>query len=263
MNLRVNETTTTPATLSEFLRKELLARCKINPRYSLRAFARQLQIEPSYLSKILNGKRPVSASLHKKVSGILMLDSRTDATQNPPAEDYRPLSEDAFLVIANWYHYAILELAKTKGFRTDPRWVARKLGISAIEAKEAFHRLIALKLIEITSNGRLLKTPKSHTNIQHPFSNSAFRKLQKQILQQALEALDQIPYEERDQSSMTVAIDISRLDAAREKITVFRRELSAFLQPQKKDLDEVYQLSISLFPAKRVELSTENLEENS
>ncbi len=44
------------------LKEEWARRMHHNPRYSLRAFARFLHVEPSFLSKILHGKRAVTES---------------------------------------------------------------------------------------------------------------------------------------------------------------------------------------------------------
>jgi hypothetical protein len=67
-------------------------------------------------------------------------------------------------------------------------------------------------------------------------------------LLQALEALEDVPLESRDQSSMTMAIDPSLLPEAKAKIRDFRRSLCAFLQENARPKSEIYQLSISLFP---------------
>ncbi len=44
----------------QFLEDELARRTQSSPRYSLRAFARHLDVDSSFLSKILNGKRTVT-----------------------------------------------------------------------------------------------------------------------------------------------------------------------------------------------------------
>lgn len=44
----------------QYLEEELARRSQNYPRYSLRAFARHLEVDSSFLSKILNGKRTVT-----------------------------------------------------------------------------------------------------------------------------------------------------------------------------------------------------------
>lgn len=57
-----------PAEFRLFLQDELVRRCKKNPRFSLRAFARTLAIEPSALSKILHGKRALTPKMLQRIA---------------------------------------------------------------------------------------------------------------------------------------------------------------------------------------------------
>jgi transcriptional regulator with XRE-family HTH domain len=56
-----------------FLQDELEKRCKKNPRFSLRAFARTLDVEPSALSKILHGKRSLTPKMLLRMASQLGL----------------------------------------------------------------------------------------------------------------------------------------------------------------------------------------------
>src|SRR5690606_35734224 len=53
------------------LKEELASRCRQNPRYSLRAFARDLKLAPSRLSEILSGKQGLSRAAAEKVAKAL------------------------------------------------------------------------------------------------------------------------------------------------------------------------------------------------
>lgn len=241
-----------------YLQEVLVARCRANPAYSLRAFARQLQMEPSFLSKILSGKRSVTPAILARLAARLELDpARVAAFASAPASPaaaeaaYRDLTADQFAVIADWYHYAILELAKTRGFSAEPAAIARRLGIRAVEARAALERLQRLEMIGLDARGRVTVPPASHTTVSSPFTTAAFRKLQRQILEQAIDAMEEVPIELRDQSSMTMAIDPRLLPEAREMIRKFRRDLCALLQRNGPPHEEVYQLSVSLFPARQ------------
>jgi len=55
----------------DILTQELRRRKAVNHRYSLRAFARSLQMDPSTLSKILRGKRELSMSTAFRVANYL------------------------------------------------------------------------------------------------------------------------------------------------------------------------------------------------
>jgi uncharacterized protein (TIGR02147 family) len=240
------------------LRETMINRTKSNPAYSLRAFAKHLQFEPSFLSKLLSGKRNFTEGVILKLASRLSLDPELTSryverareakpSKVPKTQIYRELELDQFRIVADWYHYAILELLLLKNFRANPSWIAKKLGISKFEAESALERLIRAKMIRQNSE-TFVNTPDNHTTLKNAFSDIAFRKLQEQILRQALQALENTPIEERDQSSMTMAIDKSLLPEAKKRIRAFRRQLTAFLQENKRPKDEVYQLSISFFP---------------
>src|SRR5947209_9956192 len=53
-------TETLPSSFRALLRVELARRCAKNPRYSLRAFARSLEIDHATLSQLLRGRRQVT-----------------------------------------------------------------------------------------------------------------------------------------------------------------------------------------------------------
>ncbi|MBS1958548.1 MAG: TIGR02147 family protein [Bdellovibrionales bacterium] len=234
-----------------FLQDTLVARCKSNPAYSLRAFARQLKLEPSYLSKILSGKRKVTPRLIQRLGSQLALDPLSVAQFIASEPVYHSLTVDQFSVIADWYHYAILELARTQGFIATPAYIAKRLGITGTEARSALERLQRLEMIELDSKGRLVRMPENHSTVGAPFMSAAFRKLQKQILEQAIHAMENVAIEQRDQSSLTMAIDPGLIPEAKLMIKKFRRDLCALLQSKGPIQKEVYQLSISLFPAKQ------------
>jgi len=52
---------------AEILVHDLARRKSINPRYSLRAYARRLEMDPSELSRVLAGKRSLSLPVCRKI----------------------------------------------------------------------------------------------------------------------------------------------------------------------------------------------------
>jgi uncharacterized protein (TIGR02147 family) len=150
-----------------FLQEELVRRCKKNPRFSLRAFARTLDVEASALSKILNGKRALTKKMLHRMCDHLGIGpeevgdyerslprSRAGTRKGARAAegDFRQVSVDIFNVIADWYHYAILELLTVRDFQKSPAWIAKALGISVSEVNFALERLLRLGLLEISDD---------------------------------------------------------------------------------------------------------------
>jgi uncharacterized protein (TIGR02147 family) len=254
------------------LQSELVRRCKANPKYSLRAFAKRLQIEPSFLSKLLSGKRSCTPALIQKLGPELGLspnevkrysemhsrktavEALVEAQEGRKATqsdlEFQQLTLDAFQIVADWYHYAILELVTVRGFQPNAKWVAKSLGITVGEANAAVERLVRVGMLKV--EGKSWVCTGNHTTIGNAFSAAAFRKLQAQVLAQAQAALENLPMEVRDQSSVTLSIDTQLLAQAKETIRKFRREMVALLQAQGTRPDQVYQLSVSFFPVTQI-----------
>lgn len=232
------------------LQQEFVNRCRKNSSYSLRAFAKSLGIEASPLSAILRGKRPLTPKTQQRLAlamGMNLGDIQQFARVTP-APSFQQLTVDNYAIISDWYHFAILELIAVKGFKANLAYVARTLGISQTEASIAVERLRRVGLLEIKNGKWVDKTPSGYvTNINGELTSQAAKKLQRQILEMSLKALEELPTAVRNHTSMTMAINPEDLSVAKEKITKFRRELCAFLNRNKAPT-KVYQLAVSLFP---------------
>jgi plasmid maintenance system antidote protein VapI len=251
-----------PTDFRSWLQKEFTQRCKRNPRYSLRAMARLIGMDSSSLSQILSGKRRVSNKLAERLCDRLgaspevrQIILNQDRQEISPT--YQQVTMDAFAIISDWYHYAILELTFTEKFQSDPNWIARTLGITSTEASLAIERLKRLELVR-EINGVLKKTDVFITNFADGVTGPAHKQLQRQVLQKALDAIDNVPQEVKDITSMTLSIDVEKLPEARKLIKQFRRSLTRFLENGKKT--RVYHLGVQLYPVSSP--TTNRLEES-
>ncbi len=250
-----------------YLQAEFAKRCTRNPRYTLSAFARTLGVDKSTLAKILRGQRQIRAKAIRRLGLKLGLNPekltqfeeaspRKNARgeirnrQDEVDKNFARLSLDTFQVISDWYHYAILELMRLPHFTPEFAWIARVLGISPLEVELAVDRLQRLEMIEIHSDGTWKDSTGGHsTTLGNPFTAAAFRNMQNQLLEKAIVALEVVPFDRRSQTSMTMAIDPKRMPEAKKLIDEFRRKMNEFLSPEsEKNLEEVYALTISLFP---------------
>jgi uncharacterized protein (TIGR02147 family) len=255
----------------QHLQEELLGRCRRNPQYSLRAYARALGVNAATLSHILRGTRPLTQKSVLKLGTSLGLSPaelakfaparqrartpRPGGTAAPrseaPALQFRQVALDSFAMIADWYHDAILELMRLPDFQSDAKWVSRKLGIRAAEVHAAIERLARLGFIEIAPDGqwKCREGDDNSTNIEsNDLTNGALRRLQAQILALSAKALEQLPRTKRDHTSMCMAMDGRDLAEAKERIRQFRFSLCSFLQRPVARPDQVFQLSVALFP---------------
>jgi uncharacterized protein (TIGR02147 family) len=169
-------------------------------------------------------------------------------------KQFNRMAIDVFNVISDWYHDAILELSRTRGFRTTPAYISRRLGITVTEARAAIERLQRVGLIEVNDDGTWTETLGDNTTtINIDYTNAALRGLQKQVLEHSLRALESIPKQLRDHTCMTMAINMEDLPEAKSRIKSFRQDLMSYLQRNGSRPNEVYQLAVSLYPLTKLE----------
>ncbi len=256
-----------PASFRLFLQTELARRCARSRQYSLRAFARFLGLDHSTLSQLLRGKRRFTERTVRRCGIRLGLDEaavvefiRAEAAAPLPVEDdlrdVRRMASDTAAVLAEWYHYAILELVHLRDFRPDVRWVARVLGITVDEANVAIQRLLYLGLLSMDAPDRWSDRSGDTAASIRGFTRAALERLIDQSRGRLLDAVSGPEAERSAYSTTTVAVPAERAADVVECIERFRRELFALLarDPRAKD---VYQLEISFIPLTRT-----NSEEN-
>ena len=183
----------------------------------------------------------VALDLAKTQSNKELIESRLNEVS--PSKKVHILELDAFRIVSDWYHHAILALTQTKNFKSDSRWIAKKLGVSKAEVEVAIDRLKRLKLLT-EKNKRLEKS--TDTNLTtSALPHEALQKFHKQTLEHAQSKLKIQDLNERHMSSVIFAIDPKKLKEAYEKIRQFRYEMQDLLSSDNKT--EVYQLAIQLF----------------
>ncbi len=241
-------------TFRQHLREELVGRCQKNPRYSQRAFARFLSVDHSTLAKLLSGQRPLGKKTVVRLGtrlGMSPLEIESYLS-NLPADDtgtdkYQQMADDSFQIIADWQHFAILELMRIQGYNGQPKWIGSRLGISMSEVNEALSRLERIEMIKKTGKKWFPTADRKLTSLNPGTTSLAHRRLQRQILEKAITALEETAIELRNQSSVTMAISTTLMPEAVKRIATFRRDLAQFLS-RSKNCDEVYLLNVSLFP---------------
>jgi uncharacterized protein (TIGR02147 family) len=253
----------------DWLKQEFSDRCRRNSRYSLRAFARDLQFLPSRLSDVLNGKQGLSAKTASQLAQRLGLspqetqkfvamveaeDARSGTKRALAQEQleqmktkpspFQRLDDDVFAVISDWHHFALLELVSLEGFKPNRNWISRRFGISPIEAEVALRRCLKLGLLK--KEGRRLIPTHVFPAAPSDVSSRAIKKFHSQILEKAGNALYLQALEEREFSANTMAIDPQDLPEMKRELKAFRRQ---FEQKYKKAKSKraVYCLSLQFF----------------
>ena len=251
----------------DIIKNELKKRCEKNSRYSLRAFARDLDLAPSRLSEVLNARTGLSREKAEEIATHLGMNSdekeffctlvesehaRSEIDRELAktklakfhSKSYSSLEVDHFKVVSDWYHFAILQLTQVKDFQSDQRWIASALGISEIEVKLAIERLVRLEYLAIKRKKYILTENYAHVSSATP--SGSLRKFHRQILQKAIDAIDLQSIDQRDLGAMIMSVNAKDIPAIKEKIRDFRKELNHFTQ-QNSNRNTLYCVSTQLF----------------
>ncbi len=235
------------------LKKELELRKSKNSMYSMRAFARDLEIGSTSLSDILANKRKISKKNLIKIENKLSLSPLQVKTISDEIRGDKcngeeiiklQMEEDTFRLIADWHYLAILNLANIKNSQADPYWISQRLGITIENAIEALERLQRLKMISV-QKGKLIRI-KGPLTTTREISSTAIKKHHKDNLNLAYESLEKDNISLREFSSTTMSIDIKNLPKAKELLMKTKRKVANLLETD--DPNQVYVLSFQLFP---------------
>lgn len=249
------------------LKEEFDLRKLKNPRYSLRAFSKYLNLTPTHVSMVLRGQRHLSHSTALKVSKKLKWPLEKQKYfinllefENPKSPEnqeiarqnilklesenlkFNPLYVDNFEAISVWYYSAILSLLTILKGQATTSFIAKKLRLSSLEVENAMTRLKRLGLVK--TEKKLWIGLFDYLRLKSVPSD-AIKKYHKHILTLAATSLDEQSFENRDFSNMTITIDKTQLKLAKAKIVDFHYEMAKLLEG--KEATEVYQLSVQLF----------------
>jgi transcriptional regulator with XRE-family HTH domain len=231
--------------LKTLLQEKFVEMKKRNQQISMRGFAKKIGISSGAITEILSGKRRVSHSMAEKIATSLMIPPIDRPWNYLSQQNYIDLDMKNFEVIKEWQHFAILSLIKTEGFKSDEKWIARRLGISTVEVSLAIKNLISVGLLQKTKSGHLVRQIQDFQT-SNDVSSLAIQMSHLEGLKLAAKSLENDPIANRDFSSITFAINPKKLKEAKELIKKFQNQISEVLEskPQK----EVYKLCIQLFP---------------
>ncbi len=246
--------------------------------FSLRYAAQKTGIDHSLLVKILQGKRhltdrniPVMAKLmgldspREKYLGLMVAyaKAKTDEQIRYAFEKLsasRPHSRERleaahYEYFQSWRHVAIRSLLDWYEFRGE-NW--EELGrmllppVSGKIAKESVDLLERLELLSRDPDGRY-RPSQAHVSTGERWHSAAVRAFQKEVIGLSQGAVDRVPRERRDISTLTVALSGKCLEEIRTVLKEARSQIIKIadrLPPEESDM--VYQLNLQFFPVTRL-----------
>lgn len=265
---------TTP---DQLLKKYLKLKKVIFPQLSLRRLAQLMDISPSYLSRILQGKKKFPIAKLNQLSKALSLDEfqvkafkeallyenfnqdkkkleqleelvdHRNQNKNSSLSKYRELEEIKQDFMSHWYNIAIMDLTTCSNFQFNYQWIAKKLNLPIQDVKESIKKLTEEKLLKV-ENGKLVKETKN-LRISLLKSKNHIRQFHQSMITKALWTLnnkqDEVSRANRLITGITIATNPKQIEKAKEKLTIAIHDIAEILSTG--ECTEVYQLNLQLF----------------
>jgi uncharacterized protein (TIGR02147 family) len=162
----------------------------------------------------------------------------------------RPLEAAHAAYHSTWYLPAIRELVARRDFKNDPHWIAAMLRpqIAPADAARGLHTLLELGLLK--RDGKKIVQAESLVSTGPEVRSLNIANYHRTMMQRAADAIEEVPSDERDISSLTLCLGAGGTRRLKERIQRFRRELLE-LSATETDPRQVIQINFQLFPLSR------------
>ena len=247
----------------------------LDPTFSYRIFAAAIDIDASLLVKILQGKRHVSAKnieafvqffhfkegkaeyfremvAYGKAKNDEQVRKHFETLQKMRPSSCRELDEARYRYFQQWFYPMIRSALDVFDYRGPEH--AAALGdccipkISASQVENAVDALSQLGLAHKRKDGRIVPTD-AHLKTKEHWLSASISDYQKSIAELAHRSIAETPKEERDISTLTMALDSTQIQRIRDIIAEARKSIVNVANSMPSQIcDSVYQLNFQLFP---------------
>lgn len=239
-----------------YLNRKFNEKKERNGSYSLRAYAMYLQVDQSTLTKVMKGNRHFSTKTRDRL--LKKLASNDNELREVIAEiklrdgNFLMIEEEVIELISSWHYLAILELIKLPSFKHTLQDISEVLGIEPIVTKAIVAKLERLEFIKIVDSKFILLQP-NNSWVTTEKTSLARKLLQQSFLEKSQKALEEISFELRDHSAITIAIDVRRIKELKMRIREIIKDFGHYAQ-RTGTFNEVYTMTLSLFPLTKKKL---------
>lgn len=257
----------------EYLNAYYLFRKDESDHFSLRSFGRMIELDASYLAKILGKTRHIALTSIELISAYLKHDdqqsiyfqnliqfnkARTETLQRDYFQKIlqirknfsKNLEEYQFSFYQKWYHVAVRNLLEFYPFHLGDsiQELAQQFSppITTKQAQESIDLLEKLDLIRCNNDNRYVLTDTA-ISTGESWSSLAVNDFQRETIRLCGDAINTHHREERDISTVTMNITETEFQMARSMIKEFRASVIG-LANSVETPDRVFQLNIQMIP---------------
>lgn len=236
---------------TELLRSKYQDRYLRNSSYSMRAFARDLNLSSGALTELYNRQRSPSKRKVLEICELLKLSAQEERHLfqllglQSPADTRVTLLPEAYDLISSWYFPAILCAFELDSPPRTIQELSHLVKMQEPDVAEAVDRLCEVGFLKKDGDGFLSATGVFYQT-RDDLPHERIRQFHREGLQKAEEALEGVAPAEREFNSITFEGSSESLAQAKQLIRNFREELIVLMQQGRKD--RVYRMNIQLWP---------------
>lgn len=241
--------------LVKYLNETYEVRKNKNARYSLRSFARDLNISSGRLVSIMQKKElPGEVTLGKIFSNLNTAEEEKDkilkdlkrARFKSKDHSFEKVLDSAQVEqMGHWETWAIYTLMQRQDFDGSTEWLSHKLDLTNDFVTERLQALLDIGLVHFENKKYVLKVGNVTSGSGIP--SKVMRELHKQFITRGLESIEQVDIRFRDISGITFCMEPDKMDEARTLITEFRSKMAGLVRSETPK-SELYQLSVQFYP---------------
>ncbi len=249
--------------LHKILKKYLKKKQISQKGYSLRVLAKQLKVSPSFLSRMLNGKKAVPQKILLELRKYLNIEDEVFGSLLPANAEIakekikRPIDtqlkdwdfadKKSISILRQWFYLPILEFTTLKNYDGRVESICERLGLSKTSVEIALNEMETLGLLEKKDQ----KYKKTKKKIRWASSNSEIeiRGFHSQMLgkaQMELNNVDTESFKRRLITGVTITTSEEKILSAKTKLMECLHEIANDLIDDNGT--EIYQLALQFFP---------------
>lgn len=245
-------------TLAEILLREWMLLRSRNPSYSMRQFAKRLNLSPATLSLVFAGKRRLSHKRIEKIGKALNLDPIDIASIRELTDDNSTVDErlkrlgfdrrsvEELRSMGDWLSHAIIAFCKINLDRIDVNVIAQKIGVPLLHVEQCVERLLVLGFLTQSEDGALASVEKVQYFLDREGNEHATRRYIGETMHLAMNQFYQFEPEIMYLNHQMIPVSKQNLKKIYRKMTDFIAEISAI--SQEGSVDEVYMLNLDFLP---------------
>jgi uncharacterized protein (TIGR02147 family) len=158
------------------------------------------------------------------------------------------LNKEMYEYFSSWWNIVLREEMNILPYTGNAKDFASRLlpSITEAQAKRSVKLLQKLGMITKDDDG-VYRLKSDFVTTDGMVQTIAVKNFQKDMIRLAMEALDRVPREDRDISTLSISTSRDCLEAIRERLAEMRREIMDLVRREEKT-EEVYQLNFQIFP---------------